>query len=111
MDSTVLRLLAHLSTFGVITALCLTLFAARGHVIYVARWRLLFRALIVYAAWFLLLAVSIRDVALIPRAQLVWVLASLELTGSVLAWWWYWSMVKASFRIVRQGPYANTSRA
>lgn len=111
MDSMVLRLLTHLSTFGVITALCLTLFAARGHVIYVARWRLLFRALIVYAVWFLLLAVSIRDVALIPRAQLVWVLGSLELAGSALAWWWYFAMVRTSFRIVRQGPYADTSGA
>ena len=111
MDSTILRLLAHLSTFGVISALCLTLFAARGHVIYVARWRLLFRALIVYAAWFMLLAISIRDVALIPRAQLVWVLSGLELAGGVLAWWWYFALVRTSFRIVRNGPYADTSGA
>ena len=107
MDSTLLRVMAHLSTFGVITALCLALFAARGHVIYVARWRLLFRALIAYAVWFLLLSVSIREVALIPRAQIAWILGTIELTGSVMAWWWWVSMVRSSFCVTRRAIHAE----
>lgn len=99
MDSTLLRLAAHLSTFGVITALALTLFAARGHIIYVARWRLLFRALIAYAVWFLLLAISIRNMALLPRAQIAMMLSAIELTGSALAWWWWASMIRKSFHV------------
>lgn len=103
MDSTSLRLAAHLSTFGVITALALTLFATRGRAIYVTRWRLLFRALIVYAVWFLLLAISIRDVALIPRAQIAVLLGTVELVGSVVAWWWWLAMVRVSFQVTRRG--------
>ncbi len=99
MDSTPLRLAAHLLTIGLLLAAICAIVLAQGKALHWRYWRLLVAVLTVWLLWFIGLAVSVRGTAMIPRETLTWTLGILELTGAVGGWLWWWLTVRASFRL------------
>jgi len=102
IDTTILRLAAHWLLVSLITAILISLWLARGQQIRLTHLPLAFGSLVMFGLWILLLAVSVRDVALLSRSLLVPILVTLEGAGTFLGWTWFLASVRASFTIVRK---------
>lgn len=99
MDATTLRLVAHVLTIGLLLAVIGALILARGKRLNMSSWRLLCSVLALYACWFFLLSISLRDLGILKRAEMVWLLGTLEFSGAVTGWWWLTVTMRLSFRL------------
>lgn len=99
MDSQLLRLVAHLLTIALLLAIIAMLLVARGKPVDWHYWRLLTVVLSIYALWFVGLASSSYQSALVSRAALAWALGILEFSGACGGWAWWALTVRRSFAI------------
>ncbi len=111
MDAMSIRLLAHILTIGFLLAVVETIIVVRRQIGAERRlslnwryWWLLCFALLAYVAWIILLALSIRDAALIKRGEIVWLLAGTELVAAISGLVWWLATVLVSFRLQRARP-------
>ncbi len=104
MESTGIRLLAHLLTLGLLLAVIGCLIMANGKPLNWRHWRLLCAVLATYAIWFFLLSISLRDTGLLKRAEMIWSLGLIELAGASAGWTWLVLSVRLSFRVAPNKP-------
>ena len=109
MDSTLFRLVAHLSLFALLTVGMSTLWILRGRYVRLTHVPLAVSALGVFAIWLLMLALSIRDLNWLTREMLIWPLTVAELGASALGWAWWMIAVKKTFRIERRNGNGVTA--
>ena len=102
MDSTLFRLVGHLSLFALITVGMSTLWLVRGRYVRLTHVPLALAALGLFALWLMLLALSIRDMRWLTRDTLIWPLTVAELGASFLGWAWWAIAVKKTFRYERR---------
>ncbi len=98
-SASMLRLVGHLLSLGLIGAVICALFAARGRSFDMRYWRLLSAVLGIYALWFFMLSVSIRDVELLRRGEMTWLFGFIELAGAVGGWLWFGLTMLMSFQL------------
>ncbi len=91
-----MRLVAHTAAISLITAAIFAIVVARNAV---PHWRLAVASLTFLDIWMILLALSVRNAAILPRDQLVPMLAILELGATNLAWCWFAMTVRINFRL------------
>jgi hypothetical protein len=108
MDASSLRLVAHVGTVGLLLAAIGTIMVSQGRQLNWRYWRLLCCVLAVYACWFFMLSISLRDMELLKRSEMVWSLGLLEFTGAVGGWVWLVATMRLSFRFTRR--HASTSQ-
>jgi hypothetical protein len=82
------RVLAHLLAVAWFVALFFLAHASEGRAIHITHTRVGRSAIVLLMAWFALLLLTVRGVAIMPREVIVPTLAALELGGWVLAWAW-----------------------
>lgn len=99
---TLVRLLAHVLTIGLLLASLTSLVLAHGRPLHWVHWRWLAATLYLYTLWFTLLLVTVKHAALFPRAELALALGALELAGAGLGWVWWLRTVRVSFRVTRR---------
>jgi len=100
MTATELRMLAHIATLAALLGVCITLVLAGRRGVNM-RYRLVLVATLgVYALWFFLLSISLRDAGFVRREEIAWLFGGVEMTGAVLGWTWLALTVRASFRLV-----------
>ncbi len=99
MDATLIRLVAHTMTIGVLLASIASLLVAHGRPLYWRHWRWLVATLYLYAFWFLFLLVSVKSAALLSREHLTLILGALELCAASVGWVWWARTVRKSFRV------------
>ena len=100
MDATgYIRILAHLSWVVWFTLLFVLAHVSEGRTIRITHTRIGKVAIALFIAWFCLLLLTVRGVAIMPREVIVPVLAGLELGSSILAWAWLLWCGNENFRI------------
>jgi hypothetical protein len=104
-----IRLLAHVLSFGVCIASIGMLLVARGQGLNMRHWRALVLALVGYAVWFFMLALSTRDAEFIRRGEVALLFGLVELLASGAGWVWFVLTARASFCLTHSthAPYLN----
>lgn len=82
------RVPAHLLAVGWLVLLFFLARASEGRSVLITHTRLGMMAIVLLGAWFGLLLLTVRGVAVMPREAIVPTLAALEMGGWVLAWAW-----------------------
>ena len=93
------RVLAHLLGIGWLTSVFFLARASEGRTIRITHTPIGMSAILLLGAWFVLLVLTMRGVAVLPREAIVPSLAALELGGWVLAWVWLVWCGSENFRI------------
>lgn len=101
IDSAILRLVAHLGTISLITAVVLTLLAAQGRPLQNPHWRVLIASLSLYGLWFFMLAFTQYRLGGLARGDAAYVLGTTEFVAMVTGWAWWARIAKTNFHLER----------
>lgn len=93
------RILAHLLWVSWFTLLFFLAHISEGRTIRITHTRIGKAAIALLVAWFCLLLLTVRGVAIMPREVIVPVLGGLEFGAGVLAWAWLLWCGNENFRI------------
>ena len=103
-----IRLLAHVSSLGLVVAAIGALAAARGKAFNMRHWRVLVLSLSGYAVWFFMLALSIQDSEIIRRGEVAWLFGLVELSAAGVGWAWWALTMRASLCIAHPAHRGTT---
>ncbi len=101
-DIDAMRVYAHWAASSLMAALAVATYLSRGRYIYVSKALWASGAFALASLWFGGLGGTVKDHALISRADLVPLLAVLEYGFLVLGWAWFVYACRRTFTIVRK---------
>lgn len=97
---TLLSMIAHVMMAAWFMAIVFMLQLYRPQVIEVRNRLILYAGAALMVAWFVLLAISVHDSALIRRSGIANLARVVEFSGAVFLWWWTALAIRHMFRIV-----------
>ena len=102
MDLADARTFTHAALFSLCTALVIAMWLARGNVVQLRHMTLGAASLVVFGCWVFLLALSVRDNALLARDDMIPLLLACEASGTLLGWAWFVLMARSTFEVVHR---------
>ena len=102
MDLADARTFTHAALFSLCTALVIAMWLARGNVVQLRHMTLGAASLVMFGCWVFLLALSVRDNALLARADMIPLLLACEASGTLLGWAWFVLMARSTFEVVHR---------
>ena len=107
MDLADARTFTHAALFSLCTALVIAMWLARGNVVQLRHMTLGAASLVVFGCWVFLLALSVRDNALLTRSSMIPLLLACEAGGTFLGWAWFVLMARSTFEVVHRREVTN----